>query len=207
MNAARHSSPMTADRARRGGSTARACQDAEQEALSARFAAGEEGALASAYEQLAPLVYTLARRSLGDVQDAEDVTQQVFLAAWRGRAGYRMERGPLAGWIVGITRHVIVDALAARTRRADTERALASRHADAIRNLNGDESDLALNRVLVQEKLTVLSPVQRRLVRMAIYGDMTQAKIAEATGLPLGTVKSHIRRGFQALRPVMDPSG
>ncbi|WP_426362005.1 RNA polymerase sigma factor [Streptomyces sp. E-08] len=175
--------------------------------IAARFAAGDEDALAAAYKQLGPLVHTLAWRSLGNVQDAEDVTQQVFLAAWRGRAGYRSERGTLTGWIVGITRHVIVDALAGRTRRTDTERAVARRQEDAIRHFSSDESELALNRVMVLQKLTFLSPVQRRLVGMTIYGDMTQAQIAHETGLPLGTVKSHIRRGILTLRRVMETSG
>ncbi|MER7952481.1 sigma-70 family RNA polymerase sigma factor [Streptomyces sp. NPDC096079] len=177
-----------------------------QQDVAARFAAGDEDALALAYEQLGPLVHTLAWRSLGNVQDAEDVTQQVFLAAWRGRAGYRSERGTLTGWIVGITRHVIVDALAGRTRRAATERAVARRQEASIRHFGGDESELTLDRVMVLQTMTSLSPVQRRLVGMTIYGDMTHAQISRETGLPLGTVKSHIRRGFLALRRVMEAS-
>ncbi|MCH0539856.1 sigma-70 family RNA polymerase sigma factor [Streptomyces sp. MUM 203J] len=175
-------------------------------ALAARFTAGDEDALALAYQRWSPLVYTMARRSLGNPQDAEDVTQQVFLAAWRGRAGFRPERGALAGWIVGITRHAIVDALAARTRRADTVRAVAERNGEAVRQHSGDESDVALDRVLVAQNLRCLSPVQRRLLAMAVYGDMTQRQIAERTGLPLGTVKSHIRRAMIVLRRLMGPS-
>ncbi|MET9730211.1 sigma-70 family RNA polymerase sigma factor [Streptomyces sp. NPDC006458] len=175
--------------------------------LARRFRAGDESALTSAYQRWAALVYTLARRSLNDTQDAEDVTQQVFLAAWRSRAGFRPERGTLAGWLVGIARHAIADAHAARARRADVEKVSAVQQEEAVRNWGVDESEAALNRVLVLQKLERLTPVQRRLLGMAVYGDMTQAQIAAHTGLPLGTVKSHIRRGLQSLRRVMERPG
>ncbi|MGW2827161.1 RNA polymerase sigma factor [Streptomyces sp. NPDC001443] len=177
----------------------------EDAGLARRFCAGEEPALAEAYQRWGALVFTLARRSLNHSQDAEDVTQQVFLAAWRARARYQPERGALAGWLVGIARHVIADAHAARARRAEIERASAAQQ-ERIRQW-GDESEAAVNRVLVLGKFESLTPVQRRLLGMAIYGDMTQVQIAEQTGLPLGTVKSHIRRGLHALRRVMEPLG
>ncbi|MEV6249807.1 sigma-70 family RNA polymerase sigma factor [Streptomyces sp. NPDC051742] len=179
--------------------------DGSEAELSARFTSGDPSALAALYERHSPLVYALARRALGNAQDAEDVTQQVFIAAWRGRAGYRPERGALGGWLAGIARHVILDARTARTRRTDLEHALTRQHAQVVRNHSRDECEQALNRVLVLQKLCLLSPVQRRLVGMAIYGDMTQAQISEETGLPLGTVKSHIRRALHALRRCMEP--
>ncbi|MER5740992.1 sigma-70 family RNA polymerase sigma factor [Streptomyces sp. NPDC002262] len=193
------------------GGTARATgrattPDASEAELAARFTSGDPSALATLYEQHSALVYSLARRALGNAQDAEDVTQQVFIAAWRGRAGYRAERGALGGWLVGIARHVILDARTARTRRTDLERTLTGQYAQGVRNYSKDECEQALNRVLVLQKLGLLSPVQRRLVGMAIYGDMTQAQISEETGLPLGTVKSHIRRALHSLRRWMEPS-
>ncbi|MFI9155511.1 RNA polymerase sigma factor [Streptomyces sp. NPDC053367] len=175
-------------------------------ALAHRFRAGDERALAEVYQRCAPLVHTLALRSLHDLQDAEDVTQQVFLAAWRGRAGYRPDRGALAGWLVGITRHAIADAHAARARRADIESTSVARHEEAVRRHGVDESEAAINRVLVLEKFGRLTPVQRRLLGLAVYADLTQTQIAERTGLPLGTVKSHIRRGLHALRRAMEPA-
>ncbi|MBQ1089929.1 RNA polymerase sigma factor [Streptomyces sp. B93] len=180
-------------------------ETADDAELARRFRAGDEQALTLAYRQCSALVYTLARRSLNDTQAAEDVTQQVFLAAWRGRTRYRPERGPLAGWLVGITRHAIADAHAARARRADIESVSARQQEEAVRHWGVDESEAALNRVLVLEKLRRLTPVQRRLLGLAVYGDMTQVQIAEETGLPLGTVKSHIRRGLHALRRAMEP--
>src|SRR5690349_19799955 len=84
--------------------------------LAERFASGDEEALRTAYAKWSPLVYTLAARSLGNRLDAEDVTQQVFIAAWNSRERYDPTRAPLQSWLVGITRHRIADAHEARAK-------------------------------------------------------------------------------------------
>ncbi|MFR9674461.1 sigma-70 family RNA polymerase sigma factor [Streptomyces sp. TR06-5] len=169
------------------------------EETAARFLDGDELALAAVYQRWSALVHTLALRALGDRGEAEDVTQQVFLAAWRGRHGYRPDRGTLAGWLVGITRRKVADALAARTRRGDLATLAAAREEQRTARLPS-ETEAALDRVLVAEELAALPEGQRRVLRMAFYDDLTQTQIAELTGLALGTVKSHARRGLHRLR-------
>ncbi|EST38109.1 hypothetical protein N566_09270 [Streptomycetaceae bacterium MP113-05] len=167
--------------------------------LATRFVQGDELALDAVHRRWSPLVHTLALRALGDRGEAEDVTQQVFIAAWRGRQGYRTERGPLAAWLVGITRRKIADGLAARTRR----RALADRAASRAapgEDRGPAEADLALDRVLVAHELATLPAAQQRVLRLAFFDDLTQVQIAQRTGLALGTVKSHTRRGLHRLR-------
>ncbi|MFD4563870.1 RNA polymerase sigma factor [Streptomyces sp. NPDC058467] len=168
-----------------------------------RLQNSDEAGLAAAYERWGPLVHTLARRSLGDAREAEDVTQQVFLAAWRGRRGYRPERGPFPGWLVGITRRKIADALSARTRRTELVRA-----AGALLALADDtrvRPEAALDRVLIRQELARLPAPQRLVLRLAFYEDLTQTQIAQHTGWPLGTVKSHRRRGLHQLRRCLRP--
>ncbi|MDW8810908.1 sigma-70 family RNA polymerase sigma factor [Streptomyces scabiei] len=170
----------------------------EQEELAAGFVAGDEGCLTAAYHRWGALVYTLARRSLGDAREAEDVRQSVFLAAWRGRAGYAPERGALGAWLVGITRRKIADALTARTRQADLVAAAGTRMAEAP--VNRDTlPEAVLDRVLIGREFARIPAPQRRVLTLAFYDDLTQAQIAEVTGWPLGTVKSHARRGLQRL--------
>ncbi|MGW1064780.1 sigma-70 family RNA polymerase sigma factor [Streptomyces aureus] len=164
---------------------------------------GDEASLATAYRRWAPLVQALARRSLGDPREAEDVTQQVFLAVWRGARGYRPERGTVAGWLVGITRRKIADALSARTRRTELVGA-----AGALLVLADDSSsrpESALDRVVVRHELAKLPTPQRRVLHLAFYEDLTQTQIAARTGWPLGTVKSHSRRGMHQLRDCLRP--
>ncbi|MEV3973645.1 sigma-70 family RNA polymerase sigma factor [Streptomyces sp. NPDC050698] len=173
-----------------------------EEELARGLVAADEEAFAAIYRRWGSLVHTMATRLLGDTYEAEDVTQQVFLGAWHGRAGFRPERGPLGAWLVGITRRKIVDALAARTRRLT----LIDSAGNAADTAGPDETapDHVLDRVLLLDALARLPRHQREVLCMAFYEDLTQAQIAERTGMPLGTVKSHARRGLHRLRTVIE---
>ncbi|MBZ9594554.1 MULTISPECIES: sigma-70 family RNA polymerase sigma factor [Streptomyces] len=162
------------------------------------FVRGDEQCLTAAYRRWGGLVHALAARTLGDPREAEDVSQQVFLAAWRGRAGYRPERGAFPGWLIGITRRKIADALAERTRRL----ALVAAAGAALPPPDepGAGPEAVLDRLVVTGELARLPRPQREVLAMAFYGDLTQIQIAERTGMPLGTVKSHTRRGLHRMR-------
>lgn len=170
---------------------------ADEEVLAA-FMAGDEAGVAAVYQRWGPLVYTLARRSLGDAREAEDVTQVVFLAAWRGRSGFAPERGTLAAWLTGITRRKIADALSARTRRAELGAAAHSLLPGTAPESDA-EPDAVIDRVIIGHELARLPAPQRRVLGLTFYDDLTQKQIAEVTGWPLGTVKSHARRGLHRL--------
>ncbi|OIK29250.1 RNA polymerase sigma factor [Streptomyces malaysiense] len=172
--------------------------DIDESVLVEGFLSGDESCLAAVHRRWGPLVYTLARRSLGDAREAEDITQLVFLAAWRGRAGFAPDRGTLPGWLTGIARRKIADALAARTRRTEL---VAAAGAQLLLRAT-DEAVLpesAIDRVLLADEMSQLPAPQRRVLNLAFYDDLTQTQIAELTGWPLGTVKSHARRGLHRL--------
>ncbi|MER7964111.1 sigma-70 family RNA polymerase sigma factor [Streptomyces ardesiacus] len=174
-----------------------------EEELAQGLVNADEEAFAAIYRRWGSLVHTMATRSLGDTHEAEDVTQQVFVGAWRGRRGFRPERGPLGAWLVGITRRKIVDALAARTRRLSLIESAGQDVTPA--RLVRPAPDEVLDRVLLVEALSRLPQAQREVLCMAFYEDLTQTQIAERTGVPLGTVKSHARRGLHRLRTAVDP--
>lgn len=173
-----------------------------------RFAAGDEQALAIAYERWAGQVHGMAVRAFGPGPDAEDVTQQVFVSAWTGRAGYRPESGPLPAWLVGVCRHKIADTWARRDRqRRLAEAAAADAEARpgpaAARPLDTAVAD----RVLLLDELDRIDQPQRGIIELAFFEDLTHAQIATRTGLPLGTVKSHIRRTLERLRTRLEVDG
>ncbi|MFI8327316.1 sigma-70 family RNA polymerase sigma factor [Streptomyces sp. NPDC085529] len=178
---------------------------ATDEGIARGLVGGDEHCLAVAYQRWGRLVHTLAARALGDPREAEDVTQQVFVAAWRGRANFRPDRGTLPAWLTGITRRKIADALAARTRRTELASALGGSLEHESRADDGPER--ILDRMVVTEELSRLPRVQRDILELAYFADLTQTQIADRTGMPLGTVKSHARRGLLRMRHSLELAG
>jgi RNA polymerase sigma factor (sigma-70 family) len=166
--------------------------------LDTRFAAGDPSALREAFDRYGGSVYGVALRGLGVHHDAEDVTQQVFVRAWRGRSTFDPARGGLGGWLVGITRRQVADRLAARFRELDvTDRAQRSGVAPSPEPA---PDQAVVDAMVVAAELERLPTGMRTVLRMAFFDDLTHQQIAAVTGMPLGTVKSHLRRGLDRLR-------
>ena len=160
--------------------------------LAHAFAAGAHGALEEIYRDVSPLVYTLAVRALGDATEAEDVTQQTFVKAWRSRHTFDPERGVLRGWIVGIARRVIADAIEHRTRDR--------RRLEAVRDVAAAPQRDQVEDLLLAHEIEALGDPRRTIVSLAFFDGRTHEEIAAALEMPLGTVKSHIRRSLTTLR-------
>jgi len=169
------------------------------EEVAARFSAGDVDAMAEVYARHSRLVYTLALRRLGNHHDAEDVTQQVFVSAWRGRHTLDPDKGPLAAWLVGITRHTVNDLLAQRARTTRNLAAVAANPQPPTSAFDNAVTD----RVLVAHALESLGEPKATILRLALGEGETHEEISRRLDLPLGTVKSHVRRGLLQLRNTM----
>ncbi|MGZ0712530.1 RNA polymerase sigma factor (plasmid) [Coraliomargarita sp. W4R53] len=169
----------------------------EEAALFSRFGAGDERALEEVYRRWSPVVFTLALRSLGDRGDAEDVTQRTFVSAWTSRASFDSSKAKLSTWLIVIAKRRIADAHEARSRvRAVEQEVMRLTNPE---DLVKDPPDLAES-ILVAHEMDQLEPEAQQVVRLAFFDDLTHAQIAQRLDMPLGTVKSHIRRSLTRMR-------
>ncbi|MGK5682298.1 RNA polymerase sigma factor [Actinoplanes sp. URMC 104] len=165
--------------------------------LAERLRGGDEKALRTAYERHGAAVLYLAQRLLGNRADAEDVTQLTFVAAWTGRDGFDPQRGTMLGWLLGIARRKAVDRMRSAAR---DDRVTETVRAQVAPPDGTETPERVCDRLVVADELGRLPEEQRRTLELAFFDDLTHPQIAAVTGLPLGTVKSHIRRGMANLR-------
>lgn len=170
--------------------------------LAERLVAGEEGALEAVYDRWSPLVHTFALRALADPHDAEDVTQQVFVAAWRSRHTLTPSPSALPAWLIGIARHKIADVRGARAREAARIAAVVSLPSAQELHQSAD-ADVA-EQLVVRQAVDEMPDPRRTIMFLAFWEDHSHAEIAERVGLPLGTVKSHLRRGLIKLHQQLE---
>lgn len=166
--------------------------------VESRFGSDDPAVLRAAFDLCGGSVLAYGRRLLPSREDAEDLAQQVFVTAWRQRDRYDPSRASLLTWLLGIARYKAID----RLRRLERERRVVVQdHARAV-----DEAGMTADRLLVGEALGWLRPEQQQVLELAFYGDLTHQQIADKLSIPLGTVKSHARRGLQRLRRFLDDS-
>lgn len=176
----------------RGGDPEPAVED-----IALALRAGSRDALAEVYGRWAPLIHGFALRALGDHHDAEDVTQQVFVSAWRSR--HTIQPGPAVfpGWLLGIAKHRVADV---RTERYRSHRNTAAVAAVTLEDTVSPPDSALADRMLVAFELDRLGEPRGTVLRMALVDDRPYEEIAQHLNLPLGTVKSHVRRGLTNLR-------
>ncbi len=137
-------------------------------------------------------------RKLGaSPQLAEEVTQEAFLAIWRGAAGYRPELGSVNAWLAGIARNRLTDAWRRAASRPVEVPTLPDEPGAAA---TADAADALIDRATILALLAELPLEQRETVYLAYFAGLTNAQIAARTGAPLGTVKGRLRLAIQRMR-------
>lgn len=164
-------------------------------ALIASLRAGDQSAMADLYDRYSGVVYGVALRVLANTTAAEDVVQEVFLQLWRNPQAFDANRGRLAPWLAVIARNRAIDLLRKRPMEDDIDELPISTGV----NLE-DEASRRLAVEKIRGVLVQLPQDQRKALEMAFFEGMTHTEIAGKTGEPLGTVKTRIRTGLQALR-------
>ncbi|HET6202489.1 MAG TPA: sigma-70 family RNA polymerase sigma factor [Planctomycetota bacterium] len=176
------------------------------EALVRAIAAGEESALASAYDRYGALVYALARRFLRDASAAEEIVQDVFLELWRRARLFDPRHGTLPAFLVTLARSRAIDRLRSR-RPLPAGRETSDPERSVDEGLPPLEfASLEDARAEVLRALGTLPSEERHVVELAYFEGLSQSEIAERTGAPLGTVKGRARNALRRLREAL-PKG
>lgn len=178
-------------------------------ALLARARAGDQGAFRELYVRNLAAVQAVARRiCAGEPTRAEEVVQDVFLAAWRSLAGdgiaaHDPSRGGVGAWLVTITRARAIDAMrAVRLQQARGHSSGGEEQLDQIAAPEETDADLLQAETVAELRSAVaeLPRAQREVVELAYFSELTHAEIAERLILPIGTVKGRLRLSYERLR-------
>jgi RNA polymerase sigma factor (sigma-70 family) len=158
---------------------------------------GNEESLKLLYEATVARLHALALAILKNSADAEEVVCATYVQAWEGAAQYNRERGSAIAWLTMMCRSRALDHL-----RRERIRAKASEVESSPPAAHPVEDLVTLTEQAsrVHAALLSLTPERRQLISMAFLRDLTHQEIAEQMSLPLGTVKSHLRRAFAQLR-------
>lgn len=165
-----------------------------------RIAAGDSAAVPLLLDRYGPLVWSIARKQIG-ADAAEDVVQEIFIQIWKSAGRYDPEIASEATYITTIARRRLIDH-----RRRIGRQPLREELVDEppVVDLGLDSVDLSDEARVAAEAIANLKPDQQRVLRLAIVDGLTHSEIAERTKLPLGTVKSHARRGLERVRSMLE---
>src|SRR5437879_691959 len=170
--------------------------ESEQERMR-QLVAGEEHAIRTLYSRFGRPIYTVGLRMLGSVEAAEELTQDVFLAAWRKGGRFDSERGRLSTWLMAIAHNLAVDRLRHDRGAGRPVLVLVEEMPEPA---PAEEEDQLIERETARRALAGLSPPERQLLTLAYFHGWTAREIAEADGIPLGTVKTRLRTALIKLR-------
>ncbi|HYF61520.1 MAG TPA: sigma-70 family RNA polymerase sigma factor, partial [Herpetosiphonaceae bacterium] len=152
-------------------------------------------------------IFSLALRIVGSEADAEEVMQDVLERVWRKAPTFDPSRGRFGSWVLGMTHHVAIDLLRRRQRRPQS---IDTEAAEQVVALTADGSPDIAETVIqneearrVRQALQELPESQQQAIELAFFKGLSHLEIAAATGDPLGTVKTRIRRGMERLKSVL----
>lgn len=185
-----------------------ALDDAQLEAWIAAIVDHDERALMALYEATLSRVYGLVLRLVRRPQLAEEVAEDVYFQVWRQAPRFDAARGRPLTWLLGMARSRAIDAIRreARFQHEELDEDAAPLHAPAAES--GDELlAVAQGHAELHRALLLLKPQPRQLVALAFFSGLSHEEIASQTQLPLGTVKSQIRRALITLRELLGDTG
>ena len=175
------------------------------QAILQRIAAGDRDAAQECIKAYGGLVWSIARKLLRNPEDAEDAVQEVFVDVWKNAARFDENQASETTFIAMIARRRVIDRIRHQTRRISAD------SLDDVLLEPFTRSDKAMQLSVeaneAAKAMRTLRPEQQQVLRLSIVQGMSHPEISDATGMPLGTVKTHARRGLAAVREVLGVTG
>ena len=175
------------------------------QAILQRIASGDKTAVQDCLNAYGGLVWSLARRMSPNTDDAEDAVQEIFIDIWKNAERFDESQSSETTFVAMIARRRLIDRLRYANRRIST---------DSIEDMvgepsNGAEADLhiSLEAKEAARALETLRPEQQQVLQLSIIQGLSHQEISDATGMPLGTVKTHARRGLLQVREFLGLGG
>ena len=171
----------------------------------AAMAQGQQEAMGQLYDATSGIVHGLVLRILEQKEDAEEVTLDVYMKAWRNAATYAPDRGSVISWLLMMARTTAIDRI--RHRKAQPKVTdLPDDWPDPPSRAASPEEQTAFTewRNQVQRALADLPAEQRQVLALAFFSGLSHGELAEKLGQPLGTVKTRIRLGLTRLRKALE---
>jgi RNA polymerase sigma-70 factor (ECF subfamily) len=168
------------------------------ESLMSRIARGDEAAVAEVMAQYGPLVRAIARRLTRNPADAEDAVQEIFTDVWRSAHRFDPAAGSEKVFVTTIARRRLIDRMRRLANRVQTE---SSEVLDQLGFHTPDTAgEIRVEAERAARAVATLRPEQRRVIELGLLQGLSHSDIAGVTGMPLGTVKTFMRRGLMAVR-------
>ena len=172
------------------------------EPLLHRVAAGEQNAVDECLDRYGNLVWSLARRFTSNRTDAEDAVQEIFIELWSHASRFDADKASETTFVAMLARRRLIDRLRKTKREPTTEELHAAASVEQVdREADLETKDQAAR---AQRIIEALKPEQQQIIRLAVYDGHTHQSISESLGIPLGTVKTHLRRGLLRVREAME---
>ncbi|MEM1080048.1 MAG: sigma-70 family RNA polymerase sigma factor [Pseudomonadota bacterium] len=163
-----------------------------------RIAAGDRAAVAQCIERYSGLVWSLARRYLVNPADAEEAVQEIFIELWSKADQFDVQKAGEATFVSLMARRRLIDRLRKRGRMPEQQPLDDVEHGLSQDGHRALEASAETQRVI--KVMNQMTPDQQQVIRLSAWLGMSHQAIAEQTQMPLGTVKSHLRRGLDQIR-------
>jgi RNA polymerase sigma-70 factor, ECF subfamily len=176
-----------------------------ERSLLARASQGEDAAVRECLSRFGPIVWGLSRRMSPTRADAEDAVQEIFLDLWEHGGRHDPLRGTEEAFVAMVARRRLIDRRRKAQRRPVTDSldAVPGGREGLPEGAHDGGIEVSAEAMMATRAMSGLRPEQREVLRLSVAEGLTQEEIAAQTGLPIGTVKAHARRGLIRIRKLL----